>query len=293
MSGAKSLIVGAAGQVGAALAALLGPQAIASTRTSGAAGTMVVDLAEVARTPSRAYELLSPLELDAVYCAGGATDVERCEGDEQWAMETNCLGPAAIAAACRSIPFVYFSTEYVFDGEAGPYRETDETAALSLYGRSKLEGERRVREAHPNPLIVRTTVVYGPDRQGKNFLYTLQRLLSNGKTMRVAADQISSPTYNPDLARAVVQLVRGAHSGIFNVAGPEILSRFEFAQLAAGILGLDATLLQPAVTAELNQRAPRPLQAGLVIDKLRSALPDCTMRSNAECIADWSRGEPI
>jgi dTDP-4-dehydrorhamnose reductase len=296
----KALVVGAAGQVGSAIASVLGDSALPTGRTPTADGSPFVDLVAIAHNPALAAEVLSPLHLSAVYCVGGATDVERCESDVTWAMDTNCHGPAALAAAARHLPFVYFSTEYVFDGgeaqghpdvpghTAGPYTETDPTHALSVYGRSKLEGEQRIRDAHPNPLIVRTTVVYGPDRQQKNFLYTLRRLLSSGQTMRVPSDQISTPTYNADLAHATVALMQAKASGIFNICGPELLSRYDFALLAASILGLDSALLKPVTTAELNQRAPRPLRAGLLIDNLRATLGPSIMRSNAQAIADWA-----
>jgi dTDP-4-dehydrorhamnose reductase len=291
---AKALIVGAAGQVGAAIASVLGAAALPTGRQPSSDGSPFLDLVALAHNPALAAEFLAPLSLSAVYCVGGATDVERCEADTAWAMDTNCHGPAALAAAARHLPFVYFSTDYVFDGReapghpGGPYTETDPTHALSVYGRSKLEGEQRIRDAHPNPLIVRTNVVYGPDRQQKNFLYTLRRLLNSGQTMRVPSDQISTPTYNADLARATVALMQASASGIFNICGPELLSRYDFALLAASILGLDSTLLSPVTTAELNQRAPRPLHAGLLTEKLRATLGPSIMRSNAQAIADWS-----
>ena len=287
-SAPKALIVGAHGQVGAAIASILGPGAIATGRHKLADETLQVDLIALAAQPGLADRLLAPLHLSAVYCVGGATDVERCESDEAWAMGTNCFGPAALAAAARHLPFIYFSTEYVFDGANGPYDEGEATHPLSAYGRSKLAGEQRVLEAHPNALILRTTVVYGPDRQGKNFLYTLQRLLSAGQGMRVPTDQISTPTYNEDLARAAVELVSLGATGVFNVTGPELLSRYDFALLATGILGLDASLITPVTTAELKQKAPRPLRAGLLTGKLQRTLQGTRMRPNREAIEAWA-----
>jgi dTDP-4-dehydrorhamnose reductase len=292
MSSPRSLVVGANGQVGAALCRTLGPSGLATGRTPTSDGSPYVDLIALANDPDLATSTLAALDLDAVYCVGGATDVERCETDIDWAMNTNCHGPVALARAARHLPFVYFSTEYVFDGTNGPYTETDPTNALSVYGKSKLEAEQRILDIHPNPLIVRTTVVYGPDKQGKNFLYTLRRLLTAGQTMRVPSDQISSPTYNEDLADATVELVTLGASGIFNVCGPEIVSRFDFALQAASILGLDQNLLQPVTTDQLNQKAPRPLRAGMLIDKLRSTLKTNAMRPNQQAIAAWAAKVP-
>ena len=291
MNTAKSLIVGANGQVGAAILSTLGDHALGAGRVSTADLPLSVDLVAMARRPALASELLASLPLDAVYCVGGATDVERCESDVDWAMETNCYGPAALAAAASHLPFVYFSTEYVFDGVQGPYTETDPTNPLSVYGRSKFEGEQRILDAHPNPLVLRTTVVYGPDRQRKSFLYTLKRLLTSGQTMRVPVDQISTPTYNEDLASATVELVRLGASGIFHVCGPDVLSRYDFALQAVQILDLDASLIKGVTTAELNQKAPRPLNAGLLTEKLRKILHHTHIRTNAQAIEAWRRQE--
>ena len=283
------LIVGAGGQVGAALASRLGPNVTATGRVPTADGSPFVDLVSLIHNPASAQDLIARLRPSVVYCVGGATNVERCESDVEWAMNTNSLGPAVLAAAAKDIPFVYFSTEYVFDGVNGPYTEIDTTNPLSVYGRSKLEGEHRILDAHPRPLILRTTVVYGPDRQEKNFLYTLQRLLSSGHGMKVPSDQISTPTYNVDLVNASAALVESGQSGIFHVCGPELLSRHEFALLAASVLGLDASLITPVSTAELNQQAPRPLRAGLLTAKLSATLPQQRMRPNREAIGEWMK----
>src|SRR5207249_9072978 len=102
----------------------------------------------------------------------------------------------------RGAVFVFFSTEYVFDGRAGPYAEDDPVAPLSVYGRSKLDGERAVMAANVRSLVVRTTVVDGEERQGKNFIYQLPVRAAAGETSKVPADQRSSPTFNVDLATA-------------------------------------------------------------------------------------------
>jgi dTDP-4-dehydrorhamnose reductase len=241
----------------------------------------------MASYPSRAAELVDGSNYDAIYCVGGATDVERCEVDRDWAMDTNFLGPVALAKAAVDISFVYFSTEYVFDGVDGPYSEESEPSPISVYGLSKFLAEQEILRVHPQALIIRTTVVYGSDSREKNFLYSLHRSLSSGKTIRVPNDQISTPTYNRDLASATLHLVRAGSSGIFHVCGPELLSRYEFALKAANIMGHDASLITGVPTTELNQKAPRPLRAGLRIDRLRSCHPSISMRTAQDGIAEW------
>lgn len=250
---------------------------------------MALDLAAVDLQSAAA--LLGSYDLRAVFCVAGMTDVEGCEDKPELAERTNARGPAVLAgyARRRDLPFVYYSTEYVFDGDPrrpGPYGEGDATHALSVYGRSKLEGEVAVLRAHPGALVLRTTVVYGPDVRGKNYVYSLMRNLGAGRRMRVPADQISTPTYNRDLVRTTLGLVDAGAKGIWHLCGPELLSRMEFAEQVAEFLGLDAGLLEPVPTAELGQRAPRPLSAGLATDKLRAGFPEPRMRTVAESLAD-------
>src|SRR5262249_33877163 len=147
-----------------------------------------LDLASL--TFENASEILAALMPDAVYCVGAMTDVERCESESDLAKSVNCEGPAqlAAAAAVRNLPYVYFSTEYVFNGFAGPYYEDAAPDPINVYGRTKWCGEIAVRNAHPSPLIIRTTVVYGPDPGGKNFLSSLRRALVSGGCIRVAND---------------------------------------------------------------------------------------------------------
>jgi dTDP-4-dehydrorhamnose reductase len=294
----RPLIVGASGQVGQALGTLLGRDALLASRMARQPRSLELDLSRLAQSAALARDVFEAHNVSAVYCVGAATDVERCEREPEWAMSTNCHGPAALAAAAGDRPFVFFSTDYVFNGRApaGPYGEDAPTHPLSAYGRSKLLGEQAVQAAHPSPLILRTNVVYGPDPQGKNFLYTLRGLLSAGTPMRVPTDQINNPVYNQDLAAATLALVGAGLTGIYNIGGPVQLSRYDFALLAAGLLGLDSSLVQPVTTDELSQTAARPLQSGLRTEKLRAALPHLHLRSPEDGIralnAGFRSGQP-
>jgi dTDP-4-dehydrorhamnose reductase len=181
----------------------------------------------------------------------------------------------------------------VFDGRGGPYDEERPLHPLSAYGRSKAEGEAAVREADPTALVVRTTVVYGPEAHGRNFAYQLATRLGRGEPMPVPADQVSSPTYNRDLAAALVRLLDGGVSGVLNVAGPEVVDRADFARRLAVAMGLDPSLVVPRTTAELGQVAPRPLDAGLDVTRLRALLPDLPLRGPEEALAHWASEGPV
>jgi dTDP-4-dehydrorhamnose reductase len=268
------LILGASGQVGQALARDCERRGLA---WAGSYHEHAVD--------ARLFRLdLS--DLDAVAAAvrerrpsvvllpSGWTWVDGCEDDPQRARRLNALAPEAAAKACAALgsALVCYSTDYVFGEHGGPYDEEAPTAPMGAYGLSKLEGEQRVLAACPKALILRTNVVYGPEPQGKNFIYQLIAKLKAGKAMVLPSDQLSSVTYNRDLARASLDLVESSERGIFNVAGPELIDRYAFGLIAAEVFGLDAGLLKSALTAEIGQKARRPLDAGLSIAKLRRSI---------------------
>lgn len=286
---ADMLIVGVAGQVGGALAAALGARAIGTSRQTPFAGGVHLDLDAVVQHPELAAKLTERLRSRVVLLAAGFTNVEACEDEPQRAERINALAPAALARAARRTAgrSVYFSTEYVFDGTNGPYRESDRPCPLSVYGKSKLLGEQLVLEADPDALVIRTTVVYGPERQGKNFACQLWDRLRREQPMRVANDQVSTPTYNRDLAAATIALLDANARGIYHVAGNELLDRAAFAVRLAQALGLDERLIEAVPTSSLQQRAARPLQAGLVTEKLRRHCPEVVQRTVNQAVVDW------
>ncbi|MCU1253633.1 MAG: dTDP-4-dehydrorhamnose reductase [Edaphobacter sp.] len=288
LSRPKSLLIGASGQIGSQMLRALGRErCLVTSRKSSSDTELVLDLATLA-TLADVEHIFDGYSIDAIYCLAGLTNVECCEDVPELAHNTNCRGPELLAqfAKARNLPLVYFSTEYIFDGNHGPYNEEDTANPLNVYGKSKWEGERAVLAACSRAVILRTTVVYGQDFGEKNYIYSLMRSLGAGKPMRVPEDQISTPTYNRDLAKAAIALVERGATGIFHVCGPERMDRLEFARSVAAFLGLDVNLLQGLPTSALGQKAPRPLSAGLSIAKLTRLHPDLTMRTASEGLAD-------
>jgi dTDP-4-dehydrorhamnose reductase len=218
--------------------------------------------------------LVAEVQPQWIFCPAGQTHVDYCEDHPEEARRINRDAPAALArvAAGSDAGFVFYSSDYVFDGRAGPYAEDDTPNPLSVYGRSKWEGEHAVLDASPRAIVIRTTGVYGPEPQEKNFVYQLLRRLRAREPMLVPDDQISTPTYNRDLAAASVALAERGVSGVYHVAGSALLDRHAFAVLAAGLFGLDAALLVATSTASLGQRAVRPLRGGLRVDRVMAAL---------------------
>lgn len=266
----KALIIGASGQVGGALSSLCVRRRI---EVYGAApegkGFLYVDLT----APDTVRAAFGKARPDLVLLTSAFTNVDGCERGPELAQKINAEGPARVAEECQKTgaKLVYFSTEYVFDGKAGPYGEDDPVNPVSVYGRTKLEGERACL-AVPGALSVRTTVVYSHDPASRNFVMQLITSRRAGARMRVPSDQYSNPTYAPELAAAVLDLAEKGASGVFNVVGPDRLSRYEFALKACAAFGFDPSFLEPKPTSELGQLAPRPLEAGLKTDKLASVL---------------------
>ena len=266
----KALIIGASGQVGGTLASLCVRRKIEVYPTSRVGqGFLYLDLADPSSIAA-AFEKSRP---DLVLLCSAMTHVDGCERDPELARKVNAAGPALVAGECRrsGARLVYFSTEYVFDGKAGPYGEEDPVNPVSVYGRTKLEGERAAL-ALDGALSVRTTVVYSHNPASKNFIMQLINNHRSGLKMRVPSDQVSNPTYAPDLAAAVLDLAGKGASGIYNVVGPDWLNRYEFALKACAAFGFDPAFLEPSLTSELGQAAAWPIIAGLRTEKLAREL---------------------
>jgi len=285
----RALVIGASGQVGAALLSHLRARGHEAQGTHGGhplPGLTPLDILDHEAT-ARAVAAARP---DWVFCPAGLSHVDYCEDHPDEALAANYDGPreAARAAHAAGAGFVFYSTDYVFNGEAGPYGEDDPPRPLSIYGRSKWEGERAVVTACPRAVVIRTSVIYGPEPQGKNHVYQLIRACREGRAFRLASDQRVSPTYNADLAAASVELAERALGGLWHVAGPEVLDRYAFALLVAREFGLDASRLSAVKTVELAQKAPRPLMGGLKVAKARAALAT-PLRGAAEGLAAMHR----
>jgi dTDP-4-dehydrorhamnose reductase len=226
---------------------------------------------------------------DVVFYPAGFTWVDGCESDRAKAYAANLEQPLNMARAARDVGarFVYFSTDYVFDGRNGPYDEDSPSNPLSVYGQAKRDAEQAIAsELGDRQLTVRTSWVFGPERQGKNFAYQLVRNLSTSKSMICPSDQISSPSYGPDVAEATVRLAEAGQSGLVHVVGPDVIDRVAFASAIARSFELDPSLIESRSTAELGQAAPRPLNGGLRSTRLETLLPG-VMRELQDSLLDF------
>ena len=284
----RAVVIGGSGQIGGWLLRVLretGHEALGTYATVAYPGLVALDAADLAR----AAGWVAGQRPDAVFYPAGFTWVDGCERDPEKARASNLDQPLNLARVVAGIGgrFVYFSTDYVFDGIAGPYTEDAPTNPLSAYGRAKRDAEIALAaELGDRVLNVRTSWVFGPERQGKNFAYQLVRTLRAGKPLVCPSDQVSSPSYGPDVARTVVTLIEQGRSGLVHVVGPEVIDRVTFAQSIASAFGLDPARITVTTTAKLGQEAPRPLDGGLLTPRLDAWLPGA-MRPLAICLADF------
>ena len=284
----RAVVIGGSGQIGGSLIDSLrerGAEAVGTYATVAYPGLVHLDAADLESSAT----WIRASRPDVVFYPAGFTWVDGCERDRDKAFFANHAQPLNIARAVASYGgrFINFSTDYVFDGLAGPYTELDPPNPLSVYGRAKRHAELDLeRELGELQLTIRTAWVFGPERQGKNFAYQLVRALQAGKPMIVPSDQVSSPSYGPDVARAAVELAERRVSGLIHVVGPETIDRLTFARAIALGFDLDPSAISAKPTAELAQGAPRPLQGGLLTPRLDTLIP-AAMRPLDQSTADF------
>jgi dTDP-4-dehydrorhamnose reductase len=209
-------------------------------------------------------ELVASWRPDLVIHAAAATRVDTCETDPELALAVNALGTRNVAEAARMVGahLVYLSTDYVFDGAADrPYDEWDQPNPLSVYGRSKLGGER---ECPPDATIVRTAWVAGA--HGANMVKTALRLAGSPGPLRLVDDQHGCPTFSADLAPALVTLGLERRAGIFHVTNAGATTWFGLVRAVLEAAGHDPTRVEPITTAQLDPPRPAPRPPYAVLD---------------------------
>jgi dTDP-4-dehydrorhamnose reductase len=251
----RILITGHKGQLGRAL-----QTALPSDQFLG------LDLPEAdIADPVSTMESVVEFEPDVVIHAAALTDVDGCERDPEMAFRVNALGTQNIALACGrcGAAMVHVSTNDIFDGKLGrPYYEWDPPSPQSVYARSKAAAEFYVRTLLQRFYIVRTAWLYA--QGGSNFVTKIIAAADRLGALRVVTDEVSAPTYAPDLAQAIAQLILTNHYGIFHFTNSGICSRYDWACKALELSGRGDVPVEPITTSQWQRAAPPPLYAPIV-----------------------------
>ena len=272
------LVTGANGLVGSRVVARLvaaGERVVAvgrgERRGDPAAEYIEQDLAQ----PAALRAIIEGTKPSALIHCAAMTDVDACEGDPLGAWLVNVRSVEAAALGCRSVGarLVALSTDYVFDGAAGPYSETDVPNPRGVYAASKRIGEETALLLAPDCAVARVAVIYSGRRGAKRtFALGVAQSLRAGKPVKAFHDQIVSPTLADNAAEMIVGVLRSGARGLYHCAGATALSRVEFCRALAAKLSADPALVVPVALADLKLPAPRPLRCGLRVDKVQALL---------------------
>lgn len=246
----RILVTGAGGQLGSELTHATPPEGTVITAPPESECD-ITDASSVARA-------LHGHEPDVLINCAAWTDVDGAERHADAAFAVNATGPAVLATACarNGVLLVHMSTDYVFDGRSrDPIDEDTPPAPLSVYGRSKLAGEREVQIRSPNHCIVRTSGLYG--RNGPNFVLAVLQRAAAGELLDVVADQSTSPTWTRDLARAVLRLIALDARGVVHLTNTGSTTWHGFAKAAVAATGL-AVPVRETTLATRSAGAARP-----------------------------------
>ena len=285
------MVTGCRGQLGRALVARL--RADADQELLSATDLPELDVAR----PDHVKRLFDGLRAapEVLLNAAAFTAVDRCESEAQTAWSANAEAPGRLAEAClgAGCRLVHVSTDYVFAGDAArPYTEEDAPGPRSAYGRSKLEGERRVLDASPGFLVARTSWVFG---EGRNFVAAVLAQAEARKSgrasgpLRVVDDQRGRPTYAVDLADGLLRLLEAGARGLYHVANEGVATWWDLARTALDEAGFPEVAIERIATSDLDLPAPRP--ACSVLDCSKAEALGVRLRSWREALSAYLRSE--
>jgi dTDP-4-dehydrorhamnose reductase len=227
---------------------------------------------------------LKKVNPEIVVHAAALTDVDKCETNKELAWKINVQGTRNVVEGAKKTQafLIYISTDYVFNGKTGQYKETDTPDPINYYGLTKLEAEKIVADSLDSYCIGRASVIYGsiPATGKVNFaLWVLKRLENNEQT-RIVTDQWNSPTLNTNMAEMTLEVIERKLTGIFHLSGATRVDRYNFAKLIAQTFNLDRNLISPTTSAEFSWTAKRPRDSSLNTTKAQQKLRNKPLQIN-------------
>lgn len=216
---------------------------------------------------------------DSVIHLAAMTGVDECEKNPDMAFKINAKATETLArqSAKENAFFLYVSTDYVFDGKKEMTKETETPNPLSEYGKSKLEGEKRIQNLASSWCIARTSTPFGMHKQKKSFPLWVLESLREKKEINVLVDQYTSPTYVPNLSKMLIEIAQKQIHGIFHTAGATRISRYELAELVAEKKSLDKRFLRPTSLRDMKWVAQRPADSSLDVTRIFSTINEKPM----------------
>lgn len=213
---------------------------------------------------------------DYVINTAAMTEVDQCELDKEKCWNLNVTAVEHLIKACQSAGcfLMHLSTDFIFDGENGPYEEDDWPNPQSYYAESKLASEKLLEESYIKWAIVRTMLVYGivQDMSRSNIILWVKENLEKHQTINVVNDQWRTPTLAEDLAKGCALVIEKGKEGIFHISGKDMLTPYEMALETAGFFQLNPSLIEQVSSQMLRQQAKRPERTGFILDKARQEL---------------------
>ena len=220
--------------------------------------------------------VVTSVKPDVIIHTAAMTNVDQCESEKAACWAQNVLSVEYLVEACAKIDcfLLHVSTDFIFDGKAGPYREDAEANPISFYGWSKYAAEKLVTHSTLRWGIARTVLVYGiaHDMSRTNIILWVKKSLEEGKNIKVVTDQWRTPTLAEDLAKGCALIAEQEVEGIFNISGKDFLTPYEMAIMTAEYFGLDKSLISQADSTTFSQPAKRPPRTGFDLSKSRQIL---------------------
>ncbi|RZK14997.1 MAG: SDR family oxidoreductase [Pedobacter sp.] len=221
--------------------------------------------------PDQVKSVIEKYKPDAIIHTAAMTNVDTAEANKELCHQLNVDAVQTLLSLCeeRDIQLIHLSTDFVFDGADGPYREEDAVNPVSYYGESKVLAEEMLTSSNANWTILRTILVYGitNDTSRSNIVLWAKGALEKGLPINVVNDQWRMPTLAEDLAEACLLAVEKNARGIYHVSGKDYMSIADLVRKVADYWGLDHTIISEISSDSLNQSAKRPIKTGFVLDK--------------------------
>ncbi len=267
----KVFITGGSGLLGQRLSALSNDdyELILSHNSNPTNNTIKCDITNI----DEVRKVVSKINPDVIIHTAAMTNVDLCEDRVDQAYKINKDGSGNIAKVADEInsKIIYVSTDFVFDGEKGFYKEDDEVNPLGIYAKSKYEGEKQVMDNSNNWAIARVSVLYGWHPRS-NFTTWAINELRNNNSINIVTDQINSPTLADNAAEALYEIANQDKNGIYHTSGSEAINRYDFTLKIAEAFNLDKNLIKPTDSSKFKQIAPRPMNSSLDTSKVKKDL---------------------